>query len=137
MACFLAPTAEAVIMTVVSHHAKKKEQQLALPKTGNAETAQTVQTDDGKIPFSRKLSWLTSLLWGGSFLLLFEHIWHGEIVPWPPFLTAMATKADTIEMLKEIATTGVTMALLCTAIWCGMLIVAKHIETKRAKALEA
>lgn len=134
MACFLAPAAEAVVMTIVKHKVQKKEE-LALPKTADGEVSEMSAQDDVKIPFSRKLSWLTSLLWGGSFLLLFEHIWHGEIVPWAPFLTAMSSKADAIEMLKEIATAGVTMAVLCTVVWCGMLLVAKHIENRRAKAV--
>lgn len=136
MACFLAPTAEAIIMTVVRHHIKKKEE-LTLPKTTEGEAVEALETADGKIPFSRKLGWLTNLLWGGSFLLLFEHIWHGEVVPWPPFLTAMSNKADALTMLKEIATAGVAMAVLCTIIWCGMLLVAKHIETRKAKSYPA
>ena len=43
-----------------------------------------------EIPWSRKLKWLSYLLWGGALLLCFEHIWHGEVVPFFPFLTAMS-----------------------------------------------
>jgi len=38
------------------------------------------------------LGWLTNMLWGGSLLLAFEHVWHGEETPWFPFLTAAAVK---------------------------------------------
>ena len=133
MACFLAPAAEAIALTIVKHQVKKKEE-IALPKNAEGQLEEKAESSDGKIPFSRKLSWLTNLLWGGSFLLLFEHIWHGEIVPYPPFLTAMLSKADTLEMLKEIATAGVTMAVLCTVVWCGMLAVSHIMEKRRAKA---
>lgn len=133
MACFIAPTVEAIAVTVVNHQLKKKEKEVE--KLSPADSGREVEQSE-KIPFSRKLSWLNNLLWGGSFLLLFEHIWHGEIVLYPPFLTAMSNPDDMMTMFKEIATTGVTMALLCTAVWCVMLIAAKRIETKRAKKAE-
>ena len=45
------------------------------------------KTADGtvvKTPFSRKLKWLCYMLFGGPALPAFEHIWHGEVVPWFP-----------------------------------------------------
>ena len=88
----------------------------------------------GGVPgeFSRKLKWLNRLLWGGSGLLAFEHVWHGEITPWFPFLTAAGNPADAAEMLHEMATAGVGMAALCTAVWGIMLVVSSKIE-KRAE----
>ena len=70
MACFLVPTAEAIVTGVVSKVEKKNEVAV-----------------EGKIPFSRKLKWLKNMLWGGAALLAYEHVWHGEVVPWFPFLT--------------------------------------------------
>jgi len=75
-----------------------------------------------------RLDWLSKLLWGGTILLAVEHIWHGEIVPWPPFLTAMEDPADTAEMLSEMASVGGTMAIVLTATWGIMLAVAKWRE---------
>ena len=63
------------------------------------------------------------MLWGGAILLAFEHLWHGEIVPWFPFLTAMADPADAMEMFHEMATVGVTMAVLITVVWLIVLLV--------------
>ena len=60
MACFLVPAAEAVVTTVVAKTAKKEE----TPE---------------KISMGRKFKWLSNLLWGGSALLCFEHVWHGEV----------------------------------------------------------
>ena len=78
------------------------------------------------------------MLWGGAALLAFEHVWHGEVVPWFPFLTAASNPADAAEMVHEMATVGVTMAVLVTVVWLGMLGVSALIE-KRAqkKALQA
>lgn len=91
--------------------------------------------DPTKIPFTRKLKWLTNLLWGGSLLLAYEHVWHGEVQPFFPFLTAMSDPADTAEMLHEIATVGVSMAVLITAIWVAMCVTADMI-VKRPGALK-
>lgn len=116
MACFLVPVAEAAVATVAK-------------KTVESKPAES----NNKIPFARKLKWLTNMLWGGAVLLCFEHVWHGEIVPWFPFLTAASNPADTAEMLHEMSTIGVTMAVIITAVWCGMLGVVKVMENKQQK----
>lgn len=130
MACFLVSAAEAVITTVAAKIIEKNEK---APKTVevklDGENVETVT----KIPFSRKLKWLSRLLWGGSALLAFEHVWHGEVVPYFPFLTAMNDPADTAEMLHEMATTGVAMAGLVTAVWVCMLIASHFIEKRAVK----
>ena len=90
-----------------------------------------------KTPFSKKLGWLNKLLWGGSALLAFEHVWHGEVVPFFPFLTAAADPEEASVMLHEMATVGVSMAALVTLVWVGMLLVSKALEKKALKALPA
>ncbi len=130
MACFAVPTAEAVIVTAVAYAIRAKQNNAALtaPKSGFA-------AKDTKIDFSTKLMWLARMLWGGSFLLAFEHVWHGEVVPWFPFLTAAGNPADAVVMLHEMATVGVTMAVLVTLIWGGMVLVADAL-TKRTPKVE-
>ena len=88
-----------------------------------------------RIPLSRKLKWLSNMLWGGSALLLFEHIWHGEVVPWFPFLTAMSDRGDTAEMFHEMATVGVGMAVMVTAAWVVICIAAEAILARPEKAV--
>ena len=104
MACFAAPAAEAIVTTVV----KKK--------MGN-------NVEMNTNPFLKRIGWLCNMLWGGSALLAFEHIWHGEIVPWFPFLTGT-------DVLREIATSGTAMAVLVTAVWAAMAAVANSVEKK-------
>ena len=123
MACLLVPAAEAVITTIAAKVVKSKEQKVEIAET-NLKTAEN-------LPFSRKLKWLSNLLWGGSALLTLEHVWHGEIVPWAPFLTAANDPAATAEMLQEMATVGAGMTVAVTAVWLGMLGVS-HIVEKRA-----
>jgi len=65
----------------------------------------------------KKLHLLSNFLFSGSILLVFEHFWHGEIVPFFPFLTGARTPEDSYTMLKEMSTVGVSMALLITGIW--------------------
>lgn len=121
MACFLVAAAEAAVVTgavqVVKHHEQKKQ-------AGASAAERRIAGANTDLPWSRKLSWLSWLLWGGALLLAFEHVWHGEVVPWFPFLTAAANPASAAQMLYEMATTGVTMAVLVTVFWAIMVAVA-------------
>lgn len=126
MACFIVPAAEAVVAKVVEKGVEKKE-------TTASESSESSSVKEAKIPLSTKLKWLTYMLVGGSVLLAFEHVWHGEVVPWFPFLTAMDNPADAAEMFHEMATVGVTMAILVTLIWLIMCKVADYI-VKRPEA---
>ena len=130
MACFLVPTAEAVVTTIATKVIESKE------KKGNAES---VRTEDihfdrtPKIPFSQKMKWLNSMLWGGSALLAFEHVWHGEVVPFFPFLTAASDPSSAAEMLHEMATAGVMMAVLVTAVWGCIVATVNYMEKRSEK----
>lgn len=123
MACFLVPAAEAVVTTIATKKLKKNEKE---------ETVQVILSDGSqeervKTPFSVKLGWLNKMLWGGSALLALEHVWHGEIIPTFPFLTAVKT-GEVQGMLAEMGTVGVAMAVLVTAIWGGMVALSSRKE---------
>jgi len=136
MACFLVPVAEALVTTIAAKaiRAKERKPQKNAPVASKPEGEAPELEIEGKLPFSKKLHWLSNLLWGGSALLAFEHVWHGEVVPWFPFLTAAADPAEASVMLQEMSTVGVTMAVLVTAVWCVMLLVAGTMEKKALKA---
>ena len=120
MACFLISAAEAAVVKVVETVEEKKEITLGSDNTAH----------EDKIPLSRKLKWLNYLLIGGAVLLMFEHVWHGEVVPYFPFLTAASNPQDKAQMLREMATVGVTMAALVTVAWLCMLVVCAAIEKR-------
>ena len=122
MACFVVPAAEAVVTTIVEKRLAAKE----CKEVGTEVSAKEAHT----IPFSRKVKWLNHMLWGGSALLAFEHVWHGEVVPFFPFLTAASNPSDAAEMLHEMSTTGVLMTVLVTVVWIGMVAVS-NISVKR------
>ncbi len=112
MACFTAPLAEAIIVSAVK--------KIVLKKTSSNEKVQI---------WRNRISVLEQMLYGGSFLLAVEHIYHGEVVLYPPFLTAMQNPADIPSMLHEIATVGVGMSLLTTAVWAAGCMLAPHFKS--------
>lgn len=122
MGCFIVPGGEAVITTVISKVVDKKT------------PAEDLKKVEGHINFKEKLSWLNKMLWGGSALLAFEHIWHGEITPFFPFITAMNDPSDAAELFHEMSTVGVGMAALVTLAWGGLVLASSAIEKKNRKA---
>jgi hypothetical protein len=102
MACFTVPLA-----TAVAASAAKR----VLPASAR------------RNPFVARFGWLAKMMYGGSFLLAIEHVYHGEIIFAPPFLTAVRD-GETAGMLHEMATRGTAMALLLLAVWAVMVAVA-------------
>ncbi len=130
MACFVISVVEAVAVSVAAKVIEKKEKKKDEVRLRNGVEEKETKT---KIPFSRKLKWLDRMLWGGSALLAFEHVWHGEIVPYFPFLTAASNAEDAAEMLREMATVGVAMSVLVTAVWLGIVGVVSIMEKRASK----
>lgn len=95
MACFIAPLSLGIVTTVFRK----------------------------KIPENLKIGWLNIMIFGGAIMLAVEHIAHGEIVLYPPFLTAMMTPADIAAMLQEMAVIGGTMTIAMVAIWAVMVYI--------------
>ena len=95
MACFIAPLSIGIVTTVFRK----------------------------KIPENLKIGWLNIMIFGGAIMLAVEHIAHGEIVLYPPFLTAMQTPAEIPAMLQEMAVIGGTMTMAMVAIWAVMVYI--------------
>ena len=153
MACLLVPAAEAVITTIVNKNIKNRKsseiasEQILLnshsdyplnlaftqEKTNNEET--TISSGNTfkslGIVFKDKLNWLSNMLWGGSALLAIEHIWHGEIVPFFPFLTGLNSANETKAMLTEMATAGVGMSVLVTGFWAGICVASYKLVNRK------
>lgn len=103
MACFVVPAGAAIVTTAIGK----------------------------KVPEKYHLNWLNSMLWGGVVMLAVEHISHGEIVLYPPFLTAGIS-----EVLPEMMRVGVPMTLVIFLIW-GMMIAVAAKMAKSIKYAEA
>ncbi len=125
MACFLVSTAAAVgtgvARHIVKHHEKKGSKTIDETKFG-CETK-----------WSDKLKYLEFTLWGGSFLLAGEHIIHGEVTPFPPFLTAASSAEETLTMLNEMGTVGVAMLAALVGAWAIGVFVWDFIKFKKRK----
>lgn len=115
MACVIVPLVEAVGVSVAEKALAKK-------------TVSGMAQD-----FVKKIPLLKNMLYGGSFLLAVEHIYHGEISFLPPFLTAINTPEEIPMMLQEMATNGVAMALLTTAVWAGVVALGRVLKKRAAR----
>jgi len=127
MACFLVPMAEAVITDLI------------IKKTGegSARSEKSAETLFGYTPVtpfsagSHEFKWLSQLLWGVSLILMLEHLWTGEVTLTFPFLTALSSPENTMAMLEEIATTGVTTAVTTTLIWFATVVLSRKISADK------
>jgi hypothetical protein len=97
MACFIVPSVLAVIVSIVRRIVKGSLKEL-------------------------NLGLLEGLLWGGAGILALEHVWHGEVVPWPPFLTAMQSPGEWVVAVHEMLTVGTAMTLTTVGVWGGILL---------------
>jgi hypothetical protein len=97
VACFIVPSVLAVIVSIVRRIVKESLKEL-------------------------NLGLLEGLLWGGAGILALEHVWHGEVVPWPPFLTAMQSPGEWVVAVHEMLTVGTAMTLTTVGVWGGILL---------------
>lgn len=119
MACVIVPAAEAIISTLLTQAVKSKE----------AKATADAAASSHRIKLSTKLGWLNKMLWGGSALLAFEHVWHGEVTFSFPFLTGEASG-----ILAEMSRNGVAMSAAVTAVWLVMLAACAAIEKRQASS---
>ena len=132
MACFVVSAVAAIgvgaAKYVVKHHEKKNELTVKEPKEYKF---------GSEVKWSKKLAYLELMLWSGSFVLAGEHVLHGEVSPYPPFLTAAGEGPEAVsEMLTEMGTVGVVMLAALLATWAvGVLVVdfLKYRKHKMAK----
>ena len=128
MACFLVSAAAGIGVTaakyVVKHFEKKNELKVTEPKENKF---------GSEIKWSKKLAYLELTLFTGSFVLAGEHMIHGEVVPFPPFLTNASNPGDAAEMLYEMGTTGVLMLGLLVVGWAVGVFVADLIKYRKHK----
>lgn len=94
MACFIVPLTQAVATTIYRKTTKHQESFVG-----------------------RNLKTLELMLWGGSLMLIVDHIINGEVTYMYPFFTALETEGGGLVMLREMLTVGVPMSVLVTAVW--------------------
>jgi hypothetical protein len=92
MACLVAPAAAAVVITIIRK----------------------------KVPSYYHIEWLLWMLWGGTAMLVVDHLISGEMVLYPPFFTA---GRDVI--WKEILAVGVPMTIVTVIVWGIAVLLAR------------
>ena len=97
MCCFIVPLVEAIAVTAIRRHS---------PAAGKAEANLLM----------RNLPALEKMLWGGTLMLVVDHIINGELTWRFPFFTALET-GGVSAMFRELLTVGVPMAAVLTAAW--------------------
>jgi hypothetical protein len=98
MACFIAPATAAIVATAVRK----------------------------KIPSRYHIEWLLSMIWGGVVWLIPEHIYHGEVVFYPPFFTAGIS-----EIIPEVLMVGIPMVVVTVVAWAIMLMVSTIFNSQK------
>lgn len=99
MACFVVPLVQAVATSIWRKAAGK------------------AVNDPSSGLFIRNLPALEKMLWGGSVMLIVDHIINGELTWRFPFFTALEIEGGWQVMLREMLTVGVPMSLVLTAVW--------------------
>ena len=94
MSCFVIPLVEAIVVSACRKRAVQSAR-----------------------PVWRELPALEKMLWGGTLMLIVDHVINGELTWRFPFLTAISLEGGGGVMLREMLTVGVPMALVLTAAW--------------------
>ena len=94
MACFIVPLVQAIGTTIY----RKSMHKPASSTLG------------------RNIPALEKMLWGGSVMLIVDHIINGELTWRFPFFTALETGGFPV-MLREMLTVGVPMSVVLTLVW--------------------
>ena len=107
MSCFIVPLAQAMI---TSTYRKVNEKTIE-----NAES-----------PLKRHVPALEKMLWGGSVMLVVDHVINGELSWRFPFFTALEEAGGGAVMLREMLTVGLPMSVVITAVWAVYALVKEH-----------
>jgi len=114
MCCFIVPMVQAVATTAYRKH---------IEKSGNAESS----------AWKSNIPTLEKFLWGGTIVLLVDHIISGELSWRFPFLTALGYGDGVSVILKEMLTVGVPMSVVVTVIWAAYVMLKSPALKRSAK----
>ena len=116
MSCFIVPLTQAVITTA---YRKRHQKDIESPDAS---------------ALKRHLPALEKMLWGGSVMLVVDHIINGEVTWRYPFFTALETAGGGEVMLKEMLTVGLPMSVVLTLVWMGYAFIKeRHLKLKTSQ----
>ena len=110
MACFIVPLVQAVATTV---YRKRHAAEIAAP-------------DASALKY--RIPDLEKMLWGGTLMLVVDHVINGELTWRFPFFTALDQVGGGNMMLHEMLAVGVPMSLALTAAWLVWALVRSSVK---------
>ena len=110
MSCFIVPLTQAIVTSAIRKSNEKHNR-------------------SGRSILSRHLPALEKMLWGGSVMLVVDHIISGEVTWRYPFFTALEQAGGGAVMLREMLTVGLPMSLAITAIWAVYAVLKERKES--------
>ena len=134
MACVLVSAAAAIGTAAAKYAVKHREKRIEFERAHSEENEPKEYKFGSEVKWSKKLSYLELSLWSGAFVLAGEHVLHGEVAPFPPFLTAASEGAGAVrEMLAEMGTVGVTMLAAVVFAWAVGVFLVDLIKYRKHK----
>lgn len=112
MCCFIVPMVQAAVTSACRKHLENKG-------------ASSI--------WAQQLPTLEKILWGGTAMLIVDHIINGEVSWRYPFFTALGQTGGAEVMLHEMLTVGVPMSVVATAIWAVYTLIKKPSRKKANK----
>ena len=104
MSCFIVPLTQAIV-------------------TSGLRKANKDSIENSPSALKRNLPALEKMLWGGSIMLIVDHVINGELTWRFPFFTALEQAGGGAVMLREMLTVGLPVSLTITAIWVVYAII--------------
>ena len=115
MSCFVVPLVQALATTA---YRKVKPESVTGP--------------DASV-LGRELPALEKMLWGGTLMLVVDHVINGELTWRFPFFTALNQTGGFEVMLREMLTVGLPMSVVLTLAWVIYALTRKRTAAASAR----
>ena len=108
MSCFIVPLTQAIVTTAYRKRNRKSIESPEAPA------------------LKRHVPALEKMLWGGSVMLVVDHVVNGEVTWRYPFFTALESAGGANVMLREMLTVGLPMSVVLTLVWMGYVLITER-----------
>lgn len=116
MSCFIVPLVQAMATSAYRKH------------LGNVGSKSDGVESEGYVKsiWKSELHTLEKMLWGGTLVLVVDHIASGELTLAYPFMTVLGKIGGLEQVFSEMLTAGIPMSLAVTAVWALVVLRKSH-----------